>query len=338
MTSIYDVAAAAGVSITTVSHVFSGKRHVAPETAARVIETAQALNYSPQLSARALATGRSMILGVCFPAETDVLHRNPYFPALLEGLSAAAAEAGYGFLLIPTRFNADDLARTNMINKLDGVIVADPTEADERLQAFLASDLPIITIGRWIGREDIAWVDNDHRAGIVQLFGHLAKEGYSRPLLLTKESSVSYEADVEAAFRSETSARGLEGKVEWCGNLFNQETYELARRLLDVAAPPDVIIASTDSLALSVLQAATDLGIAVPDELGVVGEGETMLSASANPPLTTIRVYPDQLGSRAVALLLKELAGEAGPRQISIDAELVVRASTCRRKKTARPG
>jgi DNA-binding LacI/PurR family transcriptional regulator len=330
MASIYDVAAAAGVSITTVSHVYSGNRHVAADTVARVMEAVKDLNYSPRLSAKALATGRNMVLGVCFPAEGDLMHRNPYFPALLQGLSVAASKTGYGFLLIPNSLE-DVESQHSLLGKLDGVIVADPAEGDPRLLAFLERDLPIITIGRWIGRDTIPWVDNDHLTGVTDLFEHLGSQGYRHPLLLSKEPFISYEADLEQAFRRETAQRDMACRVVWCDNFFSQKTYDIAREILSGADRPDVIVASTDSLALSVLQAANDLGISIPKDLGVVGEGETLLSASSIPPLTTIRVFPDRLGDLAVDLLIGVMNGTATGHQLRVPVELVVRTSTDRR-------
>ena len=334
MTSIYDVAAASGVSITTVSHVYSGNRHVAPGTVARVLETAKKLNYSPRLSAKALATGRSMILGVCFPREGNLLDRNPYFPALLEGLSAAAAKAGYGFLLIPT-----NLVRTSghdgLLDKLDGVIVADPLADDPRMTAFLERDLPIITVGRCIGRDGIPWIDNDHRKGIVDVFEHLDAQGYVRPLLFSKEPMASYESDVEQAFRRQTKQRGYACRIVRCKELFHQKTYESVRDLLTAKDRPDVVIATTDSLAVSVLQAASNLGMAIPRDLGVIGEGDTVLASGSIPTLTSIRVFPERLGDIAVRLLLDAHGGNPTTPETLVPVELVVRASTGRRNGAA---
>jgi DNA-binding LacI/PurR family transcriptional regulator len=335
MTSIYDVAAASGVSITTVSHVYSGNRHVAPDTAARVLETAKKLNYSPRLSAKALATGRSMILGVCFPPEGNLLNRNPYFPALLEGLSAAAANVGYGFLLIPADLEQRRSDQEGLLYKLDGVIVADPIPDDPRLMAFLERDLPIITVGRLMGHEGIPWIDNDHRKGIVDLFEHLDAQGYQRPLLLSKETSASYEFDVEQAFRRQTELRGYPCRIVRCTELFHQKTYETARSLLAAKDRPDVVIACTDSLAVSVLQAASDLGLAIPQDLGVVGEGDTVLAAGSIPKLTSIRVFPDRVGDIAVRLLLAARSGDRTPPETLVPVQLVLRASTGRRAVAA---
>ena len=332
--SIYDVAAASDVSITTVSHVYSGNRHVAPETVARVLETAGKLNYSPRLSAKALATGRSMILGVCFPSEGNLLDRNPYFPALLEGLSAAAAKAGYGFLLIPTNLEHTS-GHEGLLYKLDGVIVADPLPDDPRLMAFLEHDLPIITIGRCMGRDDFPWIDNDHRKGIVDVFAHLDAQGYERPLLLSKVPMASYESDVEQAFRRQTELRGYACRIVRCKELFHQNTYESVRDLLTAEDRPDVVIATTDSLAVSVLQAASDLGIVIPQDLGVVGEGDTVLASGSIPTLTSIRVFPERIGDIAVRLLLDAHSGNQTAQETLVPVELVVRASTGRRNGAA---
>jgi DNA-binding LacI/PurR family transcriptional regulator len=330
ITSIYDVAAESGVSITTVSHVYSGKRHVAPETIARVLKTAKKLNYSPRLSAKALATGRSMILGVCFPAESHLLDHNPYFPALLEGLSAAAAKAGYGFLHIPTVLKQKS-SHAGLLGQLDGVIVADPLVDDPRLMSFLERDLPIITVGRCMGWDDLPWIDNDHKKGIVDVFSHLDAQGYERPLLFSKEPMSSYEFDVEQAYCSETAKRGYACEILRCRELFHQKTYQAARDFLAAKNRPDVVVTTTDSLAVSVLQAASELGIAIPRDLGVVGEGDTVLASSSIPTLTSIRVFPEQLGDIAVRLLLDAPSGRPTAQETTVPVELVVRASTRRR-------
>ena len=77
-------------------------------------------------------------------------------------------------------------------------------------------------------------------------------------------------------------------RTAWCDNIFNSESYAVAREVLGSGDKPDVVIASTDSLALAVLQAASGLGIAVPEALEVVGEGAMVLAASSSPPLTTV--------------------------------------------------
>lgn len=330
MMSIYDVAEQAGVSITTVSHVFSGNRPVAPETAACVREVAKKLSYRPRLTAQGLATGRAMILGIHFPFEGELLISNPYFLELLEGLSAAAAMAGYGFLLIPRSLNQPDFSLEDLFNRLDGAIIVDPSMDDPQLTALLEHGFPTVTTGRWLGNDHIPWVDNDHQDGIVQLFRHFDEKGYRRPALISTALRYSYTDDIERAFKQELDSRGIRTWIARTDDLSERQAYSLARQMLEQTECPDAIVACTDHQAISVLRAAKDLGIAVPDELGVAGEGDTVLASNAIPPLTSIRVQPRRLGETAVELLLNILDDKETTENQLIPAELVARDSTGR--------
>src|SRR6266700_5347906 len=212
MASIEEVAREAGVSITTASHVFSGKRPVAPDTRRRVVAVAERLDYRPHRAARGLATGRTMTIGLHFPFEGDSLVLNPSFPELLEGLSAAAAEAGYGFLLIPASLEARfPLELALKEGRFDGVIVADPTQDNALIPALLRRGVPLVTTGgRYLGSPRVPWVDDDRRGGLVQLMAHLEGQGYRRPALLSIKGGFSSVQDVEETFEKELRARGGE--------------------------------------------------------------------------------------------------------------------------------
>jgi DNA-binding LacI/PurR family transcriptional regulator len=330
LSSIYEVAEQAGVSITTVSHVFSGHRPVAPETRDRVLEVADKLNYRPRLTAQGLATGRAMILGIHFPYEGDSLIRNPYFPELLEGLSEAAARAGYGFLLIPRSLEQPDFSQEDLLNRMDGAIIADPMMDDLYLRPILDHDFPTITIGRHLGRRQFPWVDADHQHGIHQLFRHFDERGYRNPALISTTLNMSYVEDIEQAFAQEAEVRGMPVRIAQPNDLSEHEAYAVAIELLGEAERPDAIVAATDHQAMSVLRAARELGINVPTELGVVGEGDTVLASNAVPSLTSISVQPRRLGQAAVELLLGLLDGTETAEEQLIPAELIARDSTLR--------
>jgi len=328
LTSIYEVAKQAGVSITTVSHVFSGRRPVAPETRDRVLDVARKLNYRPRLTAQGLATGRAMILGIHFPFEGDSLVSNPYFPELLEGLSEAAARAGYGFLLIPRSLEQPDFNQGDLLNRLDGAIIVDPTMDDSHLRTILDHDFPTITIGRHLGRRQFPWIDADHQHGIRQLFRHFDERGYRNPALISTALNMSYIEDIEQAFAQEAEARGIPVRIAQPDDLSEHEAYAVATEMLGEVDSPDAIVAATDHQAISVLRAARELGIHVPTELGVVGEGDTVLAGNAIPPLTSISVQPRRLGQAAVELLLGLLDGAETAEEQLIPAELIARDST----------
>lgn len=337
MASIHEVARDAGVSITTVSHVFSGKRPVASATRRKVLSVARRLNYRPHRAARGLATGKAMTIGLRFPFEGDSFVLNPYFPELLEGLSAAAAEAGYGFLLLPSeagsRRRLEDLLRAG---RMDGVIVVDPVAQDPLIPKLRRRGITVATTGRYPGATGLPWVDNDHRGGMVQLFRHLDEQGYRAPALLSLRGRISYVQDIEAAYRSEAQARGAPVVIRRPEDLSEELAYRIARRLLGGRTPPDAIIAGVDRQAVGILRAAQELGIRVPEELGVAGEGDTVLARHSHPPLTSVRVRPRRLGEAAVGTLLAALDGVGTPDNQVLPAELVVRRSTRRMTSAGR--
>jgi DNA-binding LacI/PurR family transcriptional regulator len=344
MAGIHEVARQAGVSITTVSHVFSGKRPVAPETREKVLQAAETHRYRPNRTARGLATGRAMTFGLHFPFAGDSFVLNPYFPALLQGLSAAAAESGYGFLLIPSAPNGRPLEDLLRSERLDGVIVADPESSDPVIPTLVGSSVPMVTTGRFLPDPSLPWVDNDHGGAIRDLFAHLDEQGYERPALLTTRGGFSYIADVEVTFTEEVERRGIPVTIRRPPDLSEEQAYRHALRLLDRREPPDVIITSVDRQAIGVLRAADELGAPVPEELGVAGEGDTVLAVHSRPPLTSIRVHPDELGAAAVEIMLGLLDGERSDNRM-IPAEVVARRSTrrnvrptpARAARTARP-
>jgi LacI family transcriptional regulator len=140
--TIFEVAESAGVSITTVSHVFSGKRRVHEQTRLRVLETAERLAYRPRTTAQALATGRTMTLGLQITMSGHELVLNPYFAALLPAMSLAAIDLGYSFLFVPPNPSREAFVEPLLDGGIDGGIVVDPVESDDFVTALLAAERP----------------------------------------------------------------------------------------------------------------------------------------------------------------------------------------------------
>lgn len=332
---IADVAREARVSITTVSHVLSGKRPVAAQTRSAVLEAARHLAYRPTVAARGLATGRTMALGLQFPMEGEHLLLNPYFPALLGSLSAAATQDGYSFVLLPAHRSSEfPLESLLDMQRLDAAILVDPSSTNDVLPLLRRYDVPVVTVGRYLGRLRTHWVDNDSGAAILLVLDHLAAQGYRRPALISLgHERYSYIADIEASYRARLESSGIEPLVARAEDLSERAGYDAAVTLLTRTAPPDAIIAAVDRQAIGVLGAAEELGISVPDELGIVGEGDTVLSRNAHPPLTTIDPRASELGAQAIAVVRRILDGPPGPDRpvnIVVKTGLLIRESTTR--------
>ena len=332
---IADVAREAHVSIRTVSHVLSGKRPVAAKTRQSVLDAARRLAYRPTVAARGLATGRTMALGLQFPMEGEHLLLNPYFPALLGSLSAAATHDGYSFVLLPAHRSSEfPLDSVLDMQRLDAAILVDPASSNDILPLLRGYGVPVVTVGRYLGRLRTHWVDNDSGVAILRVLDHLAAQGYRRPALISLgHERYSYIADIEASYRSRMEELGSEPLVARAEDLTERAGYDAAVTLLTRSSRPDAIIAAVDRQAIGVLGAALELGISVPDELGIVGEGDTVLSRNAHPPLTTIDPRAAELGAQAIGVVRQILDGPNSPDQpinVIVETGLILRESTAR--------
>jgi DNA-binding LacI/PurR family transcriptional regulator len=336
MTGISDVAREAGVSRTTVSHVFSGKRPVAQATKLRVIEAAQALHYNPDSVARGLAMGRSMTIGLVLPTSEDPAVLNPTWLMVLEGLSSAASAAGYGFLIVPADGarprTAGGQARARAA--FDGIIVLDPVGRNPLIPQLMRAGIPMVTIGRYLGPVRVPWVDADNVEGIRQLLAHLRAGGYQLPALLSVDEEISYIQDIESAFSGALTEQEGVPVIVRSSDLSEIEAYQRAVHLLSGPQQrPDAIIAATDRQATGVLRAAHELGLRIPADIGVAGQGDTVIARSSRPALTSIRIQPRKLGAAAVEMLLELIAGGTAS-DIMIPVDLAVRGSTQGRSRS----
>lgn len=332
---IADVAREARVSITTVSHVLSGKRPVSARTRQAVLDAANRLQYRPTVAARGLATGRTMAIGLQFPMEGEHLLLNPYFPDLLGSLSAHATTEGYSFVLLPARRSAEfPLESVLDTQRLDAAILVDPSDANDVLPLLRRYAVPVITVGRFLGRARTHWVDNDHRQGMVQVVDHLLERGYGRPALISLgHERYSYIADIEQAYQGRLAELSLPPLLVRAEDLTERAGYDAAITMLTRRGRPDAIIAAVDRQAVGVLGAAEELGLRVPDELGIVGEGDTLLARNSHPPLTSVDPRAGDLGRSAIEVMQRVLAEripQSRPLTQLVAAHLVPRESTAR--------
>jgi DNA-binding LacI/PurR family transcriptional regulator len=327
--TIFQVAEAAGVSITTVSHVFSGNRKVHEQTRARVLEAAERLGYQPRPVAQALATGRTMTLALEITFKEQELVLNPYFTSLLPAMSATAIELGYSFLFVPPNASRETFIEPLITERrIDAAILLDPVADDPFLVGLVSHGLPFASVGRLVGSDGENWVDNDHGAVVEHALAHLRARGYERPALFTISAPVSYVRDYVEGFKKLVPAG--ESAIFIAPELSERAAEETIGDVLGRPDRPDAVLCIHDTLAVGTLRAAEALGLPVPDALGVMGVGDSVLAQHARPALTSVRVFPEKAG-KLVVELADELAraGEVTAPRI-VPAKLVPRTSTAK--------
>jgi LacI family transcriptional regulator len=306
---------------------------VATATQERVLTAATLLGYTPDSTARMLATGRSSVVGL--DLELDLVGEgillNPYFSTVISSLSEAAVSYGFTFRLLPAEVRKPTRLKPN---DMVGAIAVDPTSGNIWIPRMIESGIRVVCIGRYPGTARTSWVDNDHRRGMTDAVGHLADEGYERVVLMSVRQRSSLVIDLEESFRAAVGARGLKGKTVPIGEFGETTAHELSLRLLSSQSKPDAIIAANDRVAIGVLRAAGELGIGVPGALGVIGLGDTALAQRLQPGLSSIRSTPKELAEQAMRLIWEHWLDPSGPdKEILLPADLIVRGSS--RRSTA---
>jgi DNA-binding LacI/PurR family transcriptional regulator len=325
--TIFDIAEAAGVSITTVSHVFSGNRPVGTATRQKVLEAAERLAYRPRGSARALATGRTMTLALQIGFSGPELLFNPFFTSLLPAMSEAAIELGYSFAFVPPDAADESFAEPLIARRtVDAAILIDPRPGDRFVAQVLAEGLPYVSLGRVLDAPPAPRVDHDHPQVCQSVVEHLRSQGYERLGMLSIREQVSYVLDLEQAFRTIVP----DALVVAAEALSVAAGRAAVAELLAADDRPDALFCSNDVLAVGVLQAAQAAGVRVPEDLGVVGVENSSLAQHAEPPLTSISAHPEEAGRLLIATMDRVLAGDDDPVPAVVPIELVVRASSTR--------
>jgi DNA-binding LacI/PurR family transcriptional regulator len=302
---IRDVAAAAGLSITTVSWALNGKGEVAPDTRERVQRIARELGYQPNEVARALRTGRTRILGIA------VAHRDsgpweqtylPYYRSVVAGAAIEAVEHGHAIAAIPV----SPTRGLEVQVPCDGLIVIDPVRDDPILAACRRRGIPVVTDGRPLdeGFEDVPVVENDITAGMGSVLDHLRAAGAERPALLTGAEPDAYTLDTERLFRNWCRRNGLPGTVRRVPA--GESPVAAADSLLDRGV--DAVHALNETYGNALLSAAASRGLQVPGRLRITMMGDRDPFAP-DTGAAYLSLNPAAIGAACVRSLIAHLDG-----------------------------
>ncbi|WJS83411.1 LacI family DNA-binding transcriptional regulator [Paracoccus sp. TOH] len=325
--TISDLARAAGVSPTTVSHAFSGRRHVDPETRERIHALAREMGYHPNSAAQRLRSGRTGIIALASSMPFAIAAGPSRLGFLMEIAASAAISAltrDIALCLIPPQPPEKNL---DMLG-FDGVILVEPARDDALVEHFESRRTPVVSIGKVPGRGDIPAIDLQSHDTARLLLDHLHKQGCRRIALVTGTSPRASQIETRAAYRDFAAAQAMPPEV-----LELDETggEDLARAkvgdLLRTRPELDGLMVPVDAFASGALAAAHELGRAVPGDLRMVTRYDGLRAKLAEPPLTAVDLHLAQIAGMAVELLLDRIDGK--PRQMQAPRpELVVRRSS----------
>ena len=325
--TIHDVAAAAGVSISTVSRVLNDKDDVSAETYQNVQRVIAELGYASSLAARGMRSRRTKVIGLIMP---DVAE--PYSYAVLQGVNRAIAQLDYDLIVytngdISKNSSADqEKYYVSLLNGsiTDGVVVVSPAATS------FSTDAPLVAIDPNNESPGCPGIIATNHKGALEAMQYLIGLGHRRiGFIAGREELVSSRRRLQG-YRDGLSVAGIavdEALIQ-VGDYSYQTAIGCAINLLSLASPPTAIFAANDRSAMGVYKAAADRGIRIPDDLSVIGFDNSLDASLANPRLTTVDQFVSAMGYMAIEMVMKLINGETLENDLhKIQTKLVVRDS-----------
>jgi LacI family transcriptional regulator len=335
--STTEIAGATGVSQPTVSRILAGKNHLfADKTVELVLKTAEEMGYRPNLLANGILRGRTHTIGIMVPFRID-----GFYSQIVLGAHDRLIESGNAPLLMlsTSRHAEEEQINALLDRRVDGVIYRsmDYVHTEDELTPFVDKDLPCCTINRDVSPQVDA-VYTDDVEGARKAAAHLLELGHRDVAFVSwgcagKDASplgMRYGVfceEIEKAGGTVHVAIDPGGEVEGLGE-------RLAAQVLETTPRPTAIFMGMDHMAWGVYRVARRMGLRIPEDLSVVGFADLPFAARLDPPLTTLRQDPYQIGWQAADLLLARVEKKQGkgkqppPRKVALKPELVVRRST----------
>ncbi len=337
--NIMAVARRARVSTATVSRVINGTAFVAPDTAERVRQAIEALNFYPDVNARTLGSGRSGMYGLII---SDIT--NPYFPELVKAFEDIAVEHNQEVLIANTNYDPkrmESCVARMLQRKVDGVAIM-TSEMDEHLVRNLSRrQIPLVFMDTETKAANVSVVRVNYEAGVQAAMEHLFALGHKDIAFLSGPLALASARVRAQAFRKALKEQRASSPAHWIqeGDHRVEGGHDAMERILQAGAPfPTAVLTSNDLTAIGAMGAIHERGLSIPGDISVVGFDGIELSAYTQPALTTLAVSRAELASVAFRNLFGHK--ENGARKIVrkehvIEPVLVVRASTARPRHKA---
>ncbi len=321
----HDVAALAGVSQPTVSRALRGDPRVTAQTQQRVTDAAAKLGYIPSERGRSLSTRRTRRVGVV----VDDLS-NPFYLQLLDALHVELADNQMRMLMFTAEGSAPENAERLMDGSIDGAVLT-TTLIGSRLPAELQRrQLPFVLLNREVDGSAADTCVADNFEGGRRVAAEFARLGHRRIGAILGPGDTTTGREREAGLRAGLADHDLrlpDTGVQRGAFSFDVG-YQGLGELLDQPEPPTSVFCANDVIAMGALNAARSLGVAIPDELTLIGFDDIGMASWDVFRLTTVRQDIELMARTAATLLVQRIAEpQRPPERVVLPAELVLRGT-----------
>ena len=324
------VAAAAGVSKSTVSRVINGSSQVSPEVLVAVNAAIAELDYSPNRAARSLANRQTMAIALVVPEESSRFFGDPYFSAIMDGIADGLEDSDYVLVLqlAQPHGRSTKSQRYLLGGNVDGALVVSHHANDEFL-AHLDESLPVVFGGRPLHPEEQRsfYVDVDNAAGAQLGTDYLIALGRTRIASIAGPTDMPAGADRAVGFTRAMQAAGLDAGLVEHGDFTAASGARAMRDLLDRTPELDAVFVASDLMATGAVSVLRERGLSIPGDVAVMGFDDSPAATSGDLLLTTVRQPSREMGAMMAHTLLALLRGESPERVNIMDTRIIVRAS-----------
>lgn len=327
--TVKDVAARAGVAVSTVHRALHGSGYVSPEARQRVLEAAAALNYRPNALAQSLRRQRSEMIGHIVHS----IYPNPFFACVAAGVEERARAVNLATVTCNTHGSSDverDYVDLLLRQRVSGIIFTCPL-SEANVRHVQEEGVPVCVVERPRQLQEVDAVLADNRCGAREAVAYLLQLGHRAIAFIGGRPQDIVEVERFAGYCEALEQHGVLRRTELIRfpGLRREQGYNAMVELLALPEPPTAVFAASDMAALGALQALWERRLRVPDDLSLVGFDDT-LAAAASPPLTTVVLPMWEMGAAAVDLLVQRASGRAATRaarRIVLPTRLIIRAS-----------
>jgi DNA-binding LacI/PurR family transcriptional regulator len=329
-----DVAKMAGVSTTTISRIINGKGPVNIKTRLRVEKAMKELNYTPNYFAQGMRTQKTKLIAVIVPD-----YSNPGYTKMYESIEETARQQGY--LCVVFNTGSDPERELHYIKEIikrqiEGIIYYTYSGRKENINFLkdISKQIPVVFMDNVVGEDEVPCVRTDGFKATREAVKYLVNEG--------KRTRIGY---IKAGYRAARERyQGYRKALEDCsiefdpslvyeGDFSMKSGFDGARYMMSLSEPPDAIMAATDLMAIGIIKYLKQAGIAIPEEVSVIGFDNMPLCTIIEPSLTTIGQPMKKIGQIAAGLLIEKINNpKMDNRQILLDGSLIVRRSTDKTK------
>ncbi|QGQ48097.1 LacI family DNA-binding transcriptional regulator [Metabacillus sediminilitoris] len=333
MTTIKDIAKAAGVSVTTVSRALNGYSDVNEKTREKIIAVSKQLNYSPNTLARSLVMKKSKTIGLLVSGMTKQSGKDNLLFEVLRGLNQFSAETGYDLVLFSTNSTKQREKTYSQLcreRRVDGAIIQGIKTDDPYLQEVVDSDIPCVLVDIPIESETVGYVTTDNVLGAKKAVNHLLELGHRNIAMVNGHEFAFVSQKRLEGYEQALQEANIPSRTEWVINgAFEEEqaehqVYQLLKTHPDITA----IYCASDLMAIGAMKAVKRLGLCIPNQISIIGYDDILLSSYMTPSLTTIAQNFYEMGFEAGKMLIEILEDKAKSHRKLLETRLIVREST----------